>query len=291
VANTLTILQPDSIEDATRRLRELGEDARVVAGATAVTLMLRQGLIAPRVLISLGALEALRTLRMDGGDLHIGALVTHREMERNALVRQKWPVLQEAFACVANVRIRNAATVGGVLAEADYASDPPAVFVALDAEIEVSGANGRRMIGAGEFFRGFYETALAQDEIITGVRVAQLPGRTAGVYEKYRSRSSEDRPCVGVATIVQLAEDGQTCTELRVVVGAASERPTRLPHAEDIAHGVRLTEDVARAIADTYAAEVDTLGDLRGSEWYRTEMVRVWVRRAILHAAERARAA
>jgi aerobic carbon-monoxide dehydrogenase medium subunit len=291
VANQLSILQPASVADATRLLAELGDEARVVAGATAVTLMLRQRLIVPRWLISIGALTNLASVRITDSELEIGSLVTHREMERSPVVRQKWPILAEAFASVANVRIRNAATVGGVLAEADYASDPPAVFVALNASIEVSGPNGTRAVSAGEFFQGFYETALAPDEIITSVRVPRLPAGTGGVYEKYKSRSSEDRPCVGVAAIVQVAEDRQTCTDLRVVVGAASERPARVPHAEALAHSKSITESLARQVADAYAAEIDTLSDLRGSDWYRTEMVRVWVRRAILRAAERARAA
>ena len=291
MADQLSILQPASVAEATRLLSEFGADARIVAGATAVTLMLRQRLIAPRYLISLGAVSDLTALQVDDHALTIGALVTHREMERNPLVREKWSVLAEAFASVANVRIRNAATVGGVLAEADYASDPPAVFAALNAEIHVSGPTGDRSIPAGEFFRGFYETALAPDEIITSVRVGELPERSGGVYEKYRSRSSEDRPCVGVAAIVQLAEDRETCTDLRVVVGAASERPVRLPHAEALPRGKPVTESLAREVADVYADQVDTLGDLRGSEWYRTQMVRVWVRRAVLRAADRARAA
>jgi carbon-monoxide dehydrogenase medium subunit len=289
VANQLTILQPRSIAEAIRLLADLGDDARVVAGATAITLLLRQRLIAPRWLISLTALEGLDSIRHENEWLHLGAMVRHRDVERSPQVGEGWRVLGEAFGSVANVRIRNAATVGGVLAEADYASDPPTVFVALDAEIDTSGPTGDRAIPAGEFFRGFYETALAPDEIVTGVRVPHWPA--GAVYEKYRSRSSEDRPCVGVAAVVRLADDARTCEELRVVVGAASETPQRLVDAEAMARGQALTEDVAAAVADAYAAQIDTLSDLRGSGWYRTEMIRVWVRRAILHASQRARAA
>jgi carbon-monoxide dehydrogenase medium subunit len=287
VASQLSVLQPRSVADATRLLADLGDDARVVAGATAITLLLRQRLIAPRWLISLGGIDGLDSIRVDDEGLHIGALVRHRDVETNPVVRERWPVLAEVFGSVANVRIRNAATVGGVLAEADYASDPPAIFVALSAAIQVSSSAGNRVIPAGEFFRGFFETDLAPDEIVTGVRVPAAP--RGAVYEKYRSRSSEDRPCVGVAAVVQLADDARTCDHLRVVVGAVSEKPERLATAEDLARGQPLTEEVAAAVADAYAAHVDTLSDLRGSGWYRTEMIRVWVRRAILHALQRAR--
>jgi aerobic carbon-monoxide dehydrogenase medium subunit len=289
VANQLSILQPRSIAEATRLLADLGDDARVVAGATAITLLLRQRLIAPRWLISLGAIEGLDSISHEDGWLRIGALTRHREVEKSPIVCQRCRVLAEAFGSVANVRIRNAATVGGVLAEADYASDPPAVFVALNAEVGVSGPAGDRVIRAGDFFQGFYATALAADEIVTAVRVPRAPD--GAVYEKYRSRSSEDRPCVGVAAVVRLSQDSQVCEELRVVVGAASDKPERLPTAERIACGQLLTHEVAAAVADAYAAHIDTLSDLRGSGWYRTEMIRVWVRRAILHASRRARAA
>jgi len=289
VANQLSILQPRSIAEATRLLADLGDDARVVAGATAITLLLRQRLIAPRWLVSLGAIQGLDSIACEDGGLHIGALVRHRDVEKSALVRERWRVLAEAFGSVANVRIRNAATLGGVLAEADYASDPPAVLVALNAQLRVAGPSSERAIPAGDFFRGFYETALAADEVITGVHVPKAPA--GAVYEKYKSRSSEDRPCVGVAAVVSLTPDGRTCEDLRVVVGAASESPRRYPEVENIAHGQPLTDEIASAVADAYAAQVDTLSDLRGSAWYRTEMVRVWVRRAILHALQRARAA
>jgi carbon-monoxide dehydrogenase medium subunit len=289
VASQLTILRPRSIAEATRLLADLGEDARVVAGATAITLLLRQQLIAPRWLVSLEGIDDLDTISQEDGWLHLGALVRHRDVEQSHLVKAQWRVVAEVFGSVANVRIRNAATVGGVLAEADYASDPPAVFVALDAQVSVSGPAGARLIPAQDFFRGFYETALATDEIVTGVRVPPAP--EGGVYAKYRSRSSEDRPCVGVAAVVHLAEDSRTCDDLRVAVGAACEKPQRLPHAEALGRGQLLTREVAAAVADAYADHIETLSDLRGSAWYRTEMIRVWVRRAILHALQRAVAA
>jgi carbon-monoxide dehydrogenase medium subunit len=103
------------------------------------------------------------------------------------------------------------------------------------------------------------------------------------VYEKYVTRSSEDRPCVGVFAAVRL--EGRRCVELRVGVAAAAETPQRFPDVEALARDQDLTEDIARAIADAYAERIDTLGDMRGSAWYRTEMVRVWVRRAIERVA------
>src|SRR5262249_11224710 len=200
-----TLYEPRSVDDAVALLAEHGADAKIVAGSTALTIMLRQRLIAPRALVSLGRLDGdLRAIHESDGRLVIGALGTHREVEKSALVRRAVPVLAETFATVANIRVRNVATVGGVVAEADYASDPPTVFLALDAEIEARGPSGTRRIAAADFFQGFFTTALAQDEIVTCVRVPVPPSGTRGVYEKFVTRSSEDRPCLGDAAVVRL---------------------------------------------------------------------------------------
>jgi carbon-monoxide dehydrogenase medium subunit len=184
------------------------------------------------------------------------------------------------------VRVRNVATVGGLLAEADYASDPPPVLLVLNAEVDVAGPHQVRSIPVTEFFHGFFETALAADELVTGVRIPLPPPRAYGVYEKFVTRSAEDRPCVGVAAQVELAPDAEMCVDLRVAVGAAAETPQRLPDVEALARGQQLTPDVIRTVAEKYAASIDTLSDLRGSAWYRTEMIRVWVRRSIERARD-----
>src|SRR2546425_5897543 len=183
---TLAFHEPTSVEQAALLLAEYRGDAKVVAGATALTILLRNRLIAPRALISLGRIGNVRTIREDDGALVLGALVTHREVEQSALVRNRIPVLAETFATVANVRIRNVATVGGVVAEADYASDPPAVLLALDAEVEAQGPKGARRIPAARFFVGFLETALTRDEVVTAGRAPAPPPRAPGGRAKGR---------------------------------------------------------------------------------------------------------
>jgi carbon-monoxide dehydrogenase medium subunit len=249
--------------------------------------MLRQRLISPSALISIGRLPGLDTIEVRDGQLVLGALVRHRDVELSPVVRANIPVLAHTFGVVANVRVRNAATVGGVLAESDYASDPPAVFLALDAEVDVRGPGGVRSIPIADFFVAFYETAIAPNELVTGIRIPIPPEGTAAAYEKYVTRSSEDRPCVGVAAVYRAAPDG-SCADLRVAVGAAAETPQRFPDLEATAIGTPLGDETRRAIADGYAARIDPLDDMRGSAWYRTEMVRVWVRRAIEHAMDEA---
>ena len=240
-----TFLRPRSLDEAVEQLVEYAGDARVLAGSTALTIMLRQGLIEPAALVMLAGIAGLDEIVREDGHVKIGALVTHRGAERSEELAGSMPVLADTFAKVANVRVRNQATVGGVLAEADYASDPPAVFVGLGAEIEAYGPDGARAIPAGEFFRAFYETALEPNEVLTAVRVPVLAPGTAAVYKKYVSRSSEDRPCVGV--FASAGPEG-----VRVVVGAAAETPQRFPELEERAAGGLDSGSIA-AVADGYA--------------------------------------
>ena len=264
-------------------LQEHGEDAKVLAGSTAVTIMLRERLIDPKALVWIGRLPEpeLSSISQDDGKLRIGALVTHRDVERDETVKSALPVLAYTFSKVANVRVRNQATVGGVLAEADYASDPPAVFLALDAEVDVHGPSGARSIPMSEFTTSFYTTALEPNEIVTAVRVPVPQPGTHAVYHKFVTRSSEDRPCIGVCGVVRLAGDGKTAEDVRVAVGAAAEIPQRFPELEKELVGKEMDDAAIRAIAAGYAERIDTLDDMRGSSWYRTQMVRVWVRRAL----------
>jgi carbon-monoxide dehydrogenase medium subunit len=279
----MAFLRPGSIAEAIAMLEEHGDDAKVLAGSTALTIMLRQKLIEPAALVSIGRLPEpeLHTIELRDGQLHIGALVTHRDVERDATAKAQIPVLAETFGKVANVRVRNQATVGGVLAEADYASDPPAVLLALGAEVDVQGPNGARTIPISKFFLSFYTTALEQSEIVTAVRVPVPQPGTHAVYHKFVTRSSEDRPCVGVIAAIRLGADGHTAEEVRIAVGAASETPQRFEELDASLVGTDLGDAAIRPVADAYAERMDMLDDMRGSAWYRGQMVRVWVRRAL----------
>lgn len=280
----LEILEPKTVEEGVHLLAEIGDEAKVLGGGTALVLMYTQGLIEPHYMISLGRIPDLSYIRYEPGTgLRIGAMTPHRAIERSPVVRDKFPVLADVFHKVANVRIRNQATVGGVLAEADYASDPPSVLIALNAQVNVVGSNGQRTLPVDGFIQGFYYTALKPDEIITEVVVPEIPDNTQAAYLKYVTRSSEDRPCVGVAAVVQ--QRNGVCDNLRVVVGAVAPSPQELKEVEKLAQGQQLTERVVREIARRYADEIEPLSDMRGSSWYRKQVIEVLVRRAIEQAA------
>jgi carbon-monoxide dehydrogenase medium subunit len=275
------VLEPRTVEEAAALRGEHGDEAKLLAGGTALVLMLRNRLIAPRYLISLNTLPGLRDISYQPGEgLRLGALATIAQAERAPALRERYPALADTYHKVANIRVRWAATVGGNLTEADYASDPPAMLVALGARIRAAGPRGTREIPMEEFFQDYYETALADDEVLTEIVVPEPAAGTRATYLKFITRSSEDRPCVGVAATLRLDATG-TCEDLRVVVGAVAGTPQRLPEAEALARGERPTPALFQQIGDAYARAIDPIDDVRGSAWYRRRMVRVLVARAL----------
>jgi aerobic carbon-monoxide dehydrogenase medium subunit len=279
--------EPTTIEETVDLLRTHGADAKLLAGGTWLTLVIRQGLLAPAPLISLRRVGGLDRITLDpSGCLRLGAMVRLRAAERSPLVRSAAPVLAETYADVANVRVRHQATVGGNLCDADYASDPPALYAALGATVTALSAGGERSIPVRDLIVGHYETALRPVELVTEVVVPPAPAGTGVAYLKYRSRSQEDRPCVGVAASVALAPDGR-CRRLEVVVGAVAERPQRLAEVLTAAEGRELNDDAIAEVAAAYADGIAPLSDLRGSAWYRQRMIGVFVARAIRAALAR----
>jgi len=243
--------------------------------------MLKNRLVSPEYLVSLGKIGNLDEIRYEAGvGLRLGALVTIRQAETSAVVREHFPALADTFAKVANVRVRHAATVGGNMSEADYASDPPCVLVALRGRAVARGPEGPREIPLTEFFRDFYETALEPDEIRTEVIVPEASRAAKQTCLKDVTRSSEDRPCIGACAWVAVDQDG-ICRELRVTLGAVASTPQEFAEAEAWARGQKLGPDLIRQIAEHYAEHIDPLSDMRGSAWYRKQMASVFVRRAI----------
>jgi carbon-monoxide dehydrogenase medium subunit len=280
--------EPSHLDEALDLLATHGDKAKVLAGGTWLTLVLRQRLLAPNLLVSLHRLPELDRIRQDpAGRVLLGAMVRQRQAEQSPVVRTHLPVLAETYADVANVRVRHQATVGGNLCDADYASDPPTVLSALDASVEVASAGGRRTIPVRDLIVGHYQTSLEPDELLLEIAVPPLPDGAGAVYLKYRTRSHEDRPCVGVAAVVTLNERAHF-HQVEVVVGAVADRPYRVPDVLAQAVGQPADSTTIEAIAAAYAAGADPVSDLRGSADYRRRMIRVFVRRALQAALARA---
>jgi aerobic carbon-monoxide dehydrogenase medium subunit len=269
---------PATLEEAIELKARLGDGAVFIAGGTFTGILVANGLIRPRAFVHLAGVPGLDRIEI-GDELRLGAMVTHREVEQSTTLRESpWACVADCFGLVASPRIRNQATVGGVLCDADYASDPPTLLVALGARVRLRGPAGEREVALTDFIRDHYETSLGADELLVDAIVPRPPAHVT--YFKFRSRSSEDRPCVGVAVAADLDAAGR-CRTLRVVVGAVSGRPQEFPEACALALGERVTVAVAKEIGRKYAELASTLSDGRGSAAYRSRLIAVLVRRSL----------
>jgi carbon-monoxide dehydrogenase medium subunit len=277
---------PESLDEACQLLAD-NEEARAVAGGTALAILLRQGLVRPELLVSVGRIPGLKEIRANG-TLRLGAAVPLRVAEHHPELQAGWPMLAETLRSVATPRIRNMATIGGGAAHADPAQDPPASLVALQARMLIAGPRGdRRSLPAEEFFVDYYETALRPGEVLEAVEVPPLAPNTGAVFLKYRPRSVEDYATVAAAAVVQV-DDAGVCREARLVLGAVGSTPVAVPVSEALV-GQEVTEARAQAAAELARDLVDPNDDVRGSAAYKRAMAVVFGRRALLAAASRAR--
>jgi carbon-monoxide dehydrogenase medium subunit len=270
---------PTSVDDVCALLEADPWGSKVISGGTAVALMLRQGLISPDSLVSIANIESLRGIAVADGVLRIGATMTLHEVSRSPEVRLHAPGVAAACAVVGNQRIRNVATIGGNLAEADYASDPPAALASYEARCRIVGPGGERFVPVIDLIVGFFETVLDTAEVITHVEIPISPHQQRGVYLKFRSRSSEDRACVGVAACVEVDRD--RIVRLSVVVAAVASTLQSVESALSAVRGRPLDAQVAESVAEAFADAIDPMEDARGSAWYRSKMIKVFVRRAV----------
>jgi carbon-monoxide dehydrogenase medium subunit len=272
------ILEPKSIAEACKILAA-EEDVKLIAGGTALLILIKQGIFVPKTLINLKKIKDAGEITYNSNDgLRIGGLASIYDVESAAVVREHYPLLAEACHVVANIRIRNMATIAGNLAHADYQSDPPAALVALDASVKLTNRNRVRSVKLADFLIGMYETGLERDELLTGLLVPPPPPNSKGTYLKFATRSSEDRPCAGVAALVQRSNG--ICQAARVVIGAVSPVPVVVTGA-DLVNGTAMTSESIEEIASKAQAAVNPIDDLRGTVAYKRHLVKVLVRRAL----------
>jgi carbon-monoxide dehydrogenase medium subunit len=297
------LIEPATVEEAVTLLDAEDPGVKAIAGGTALMLMMKATLFQPSRLVSLRRLDgAVRGIRVDpGGALRIGAMTTLTDLEYSDQVAAAAPVMTRTLRTLSNVRIRNVATLGGHLAHGDPHMDLPPVLLTLGARVRAVSRRGERWIAVGDLFLGYYQTAVARDELITEVEVPAQPAGVRAWYEKFTALSADDWPAVGVAVWCRLQKGSEAdpiIAEARVAVSAAIERPLRLPGTEAaLTHAPATKETFVRA-ADAAFDDVGAtqtsptlathatplLTDLRGTAAYKREMVRVHVRRALERA-------
>ena len=275
------LLQSSTAAEAAAMLAEHEDDARVIAGGTAIVPRMQEELLTPSYLVTLYKVPGLDYIHHEPGlGLRIGALVSLHDVEISPLVRRHAPVLSHTMSRIASVRVRTVATVGGSLAEANYASDPYGVLIALNAKVNTIGITGERTIQMRDFIKGHYRTALQPDEVVVELFVPEVSDNTSATYIKYTTHSQKERPAVGVASLARLDDSG-ACEELKVVVTAVAETPQEVVEAEQLALGEKPSISLVREIALRYSQQIEPLEDHRASTWYRRQLIEVLVRRSL----------
>ncbi len=269
---------PESLEEAIRMLHENGEDAKLLAGGHSLVPLMKLRLAAPTVLIDLRKIPGLHGIQRDDGDWRIGPMTRHADLQDTP----ELGVASRAASLIADQQVRNRGTIGGSLAHADPASDMPAVLVACEGELTVRGTGGERTIAAADLFQDYLTTSLAQDEVITEVRLPALEGYGVG-YQKF-TRRAEDWAMVGVAALVKKGADG-SCEDVRIGLTNMASTPIRPSAAENALRGGALDAESVAAAAGQAAEGTDPPGDLNATPEYKRHLARVLTRRALEEAA------
>lgn len=275
----LTLSRPSSIDETCDLRRRHGDDAVLYAGGTEVLLAMNLGLARWPFLIDLKRIQELRGVEVRNGCMRIGALTTHLELERNALVRKRLPSLAELEGAVGNIRVRAAGTLAGNLCFGDPHADPPALLFALGAEVEIADGAMRRVVALDQFLTGAFSNSLGPSEVVLSILIPLPAGDTHVVYVNFRIL---ERPTVGVAVMGRV-ENGRFVEVPQIVVGALDGVPRRINGAALNGADSRDTSAVAQ-VAESAAAAVDPIADTAGSVEYKRHLAGVFTRRAVLKA-------
>jgi carbon-monoxide dehydrogenase medium subunit len=280
-------LAPD-VPGAVALLGRYGDEAKLLAGGQSLIPLMRFRLAQPAHLIDVGRIDGLAYVREEAGALRIGAMTREADVENSSLIAARYPILRDASKVIADPLVRNLATVGGNLAHADPANDHPAVMLALRAEVVAEGPGGQRTIPIDDFFLDTFTTALAPDELLVEVRVAQPVAGSGGAYLKLE-RKVGDYAIAGVAAHVQLGADG-TIQQAGIGLTNVGPTPLRAAKAEASLRGAVPDEAALRLAGELAAQEAEPVSDLRGPADYKRAVVRTLAARALQRAVERARA-
>jgi len=278
---------PDSIEEVLVLLRDLGGDAKLLAGGQSLVPAMNFRVVQPSALIDLNRVKELDYLRQDGDCLRIGAMTRERTLEMNPLVARWSPLLMEAMPYVAHPQIRNRGTLGGSLANADPAAELPVLMLALGARLKVRSVAAERWVDAHDFFSGMFTTALELGEVLVEIELPLQPTRTGWSFLEVAPRAG-DYALMGVAALVTLDESG-TCQAAKLVYLNAGDGPVDAKNAANLLQNHGIDDKVIdEAVAMASEQEINPFGNIHTSPEFQRHLAGVLTRRALRQANERA---
>jgi carbon-monoxide dehydrogenase medium subunit len=276
---------PLTLPEAFELLEEL-EDARVLAGGTDLLVDIKQGLVEAKHLIALQNIEALRTIDIQDGQVRLGAMVTPQKISTHPLVAEHFPVLGEAARSMASTQIRSMATIGGNIASAVPSADLPPSLMALGASVKLECSQGSRDVSLADFFTGPRDTVCGGGEILTAVVVPFPPPDSGTSYQKLTLREVNALAVASAASSLTLSKE--VISSARIILGAVAPTPLLAAEASDLLVGKMPSDDSFQQAAARAQEESRPISDIRGSIWFRKELVRVLVYRSLSSASDRA---
>ena len=277
--------RPTTIDGVVAEMAEDPEGSILLAGGQSLMILLRQGLLSPRVSREPDRVPELRVLERSDGTIRVGSMVTNTEVARSALLRKTCPLLARAAGSVGSIHIRNVGTVGGSLCHADPAGDAPTALLALDARLVTRTVNGPVSRGVTELMTGAFETTLVPGEVLVIVEVQPIPvGATIG-YRRFHNRAGE-YPLAVAACVLEWGEDG-SCRRARIALGGAHACPRRLSDVEHAIVGSDVGPDARRRARELVVEGASAMGDVRGSAEWRALAAASLLEKALTDAATR----
>ncbi|MGA7678310.1 MAG: xanthine dehydrogenase family protein subunit M [Dehalococcoidia bacterium] len=280
---------PKTLKEALTLVDKYGDDCKIIGGGQSLLILMRQGLVAPQYLISIKGLSELSYIKDTKEGLNIGALTTHRAIEKSPVIQKKFSVLAEMEQRLASIQTRNWGTIGGNLCHGEPAGDPAPVLIALKATLTIASLKGERNMAVEDFSVDYFEVALKHGELLTEIQLPAAPPHTGTAYTKFNVIQS-DLATVGVAVSIILGSSDGICQDIRIALGASAPTPMRAKKAEEVLRGKKITDDLLKKAGEVASTEAQPISDIAASEEYRRELVRVLVARVGNEALARAKA-
>ncbi len=282
-------LPTKTIQEACSLISQYKDEGKVLAGGQSLITLLRQKLISPSYLIDIKGVSELDYLTFDEKKgLRMGALTTHRAIEKSSLIQSKYPVLSEMEKSVASVQTRNWGTIGGNLCSGDPIGDPAPSLIALNAKLKIVSSREEKTIPLEEFFTDYFTTILEPDEILTEIQLPPPVAYTGVVYMKFSTIEAGIK-IVSTSTSMILASDKQTCKDARIVMSAVAPVPFNAKKAGELLIGKKINDDLIAEAAQLASEETNPTSDVHASAEFRREIAKVLVRRAVKEAFEKAK--
>jgi len=292
VVSDFEYFAPKTIEEALKLLSQYEEgECKVIAGGQSLIILMKQKLLTPKYLIDIKGLSDLDYIKLDDKQgLKIGALATHRSIEKSPVIQNGFSVLAEMEQNISSVETRNRGTIGGNVCHGDPGGDPVPVLIALNAKLKMTSLSGERTLDAEDFTLDYFETALRHDELLTEIQVQTLPPNTGVKFTKF-SQIVGDYAIASVGVLITLDKNKETCSDARIALGAVDTAPMRAKKDEDVLKGEKISDDLLAEAGQVASEEANPTTDVEASEEYKRDLVKVLVRRVGSEALARAKKA